>query len=284
MTAPEVWSPSRVLVYRSCPRQEFLRYRRGTHTSAAATAATTDSPTAATKLRLGTITHAGLEAAYRLAAAGAAPPGAQMSGQRMSVFADAAMAAINEAWDSLGMPTEGVDGFELMAAIESEVFDVLARLPIPRPSYVLGIERELVVPTPSGRVMRGVLDLALQIGPDALHIRDWKRRSLRSLPKSTELPRDDALAFYRYAASFLWPHLPRVSVGLYSTINNREVTSDAPLLVAEQVVVGHDVLATKAEADREHTPTPDGENCTYCPVRNDCPVWTQLQRETAETA
>lgn len=279
MTAPEVWSPSRVLVYRSCPRQEFLRYRRGAHTTAAATA-TTDAPATATKLRLGTITHAGLEAAYRAAA--------QMTqffpGSRMSIFWETALDALHAAWDQLDMPNEGIEGFELLAAIESEVSDVLDRLPVPRPEYVLGVEHELVVPTPSGRTMRGVLDLALRTGPDSLHIRDWKRRSLRSLPKSTELPRDDALAFYRYAASFRWPWARRVSVGLYSTTGNREVTSDAPLLVAEQVVVGHDVLATKAETDREHPATPDGENCTHCPVRNDCPVWTQLQRDIIKPA
>ena len=280
MTAPEVWSPSRVLVYRSCPRQEFLRYRHGVHTIQAATSATTDRPETATRLRLGTISHAGLEAAYRAAAA--SEPLA--NGEHMSVFADEAMAAIDEAWDRLEMPSEGVEGFELMSAVQGEVFDVLDRLPVPQSGHVLGVERELVVPTPSGRVMRGVLDLALQIGPDALHIRDWKRRSLRSLPKSTELPRDDALAFYRYAASFLWPHLRRVSVGLYSTINNREVTADAPLLVANEVVIGHDVIAEKAEADREHRPTPDGSNCTDCRVRVDCPVWTRLGKVSPEPA
>lgn len=269
--APEVWSPSRVLTYRSCPRQEFLKYRRGTHVPQTPTG-TTDAPATAVKMRLGTVSHAGLEAAYRAAA----EMPEHHPGSRMSIFADAAMDALDGAWDRLGLPNEGVEGFELLAGIQAEVFDVLDRLPVPRPAYVLGVERELLVPTPSGRVMRGTLDLALQVGPDALHIRDWKRRALRSLPKSIELPRDDALAFYRYAASFLWPHLPRVSVGLYSTINNREITSDAPLPVATEVVIGHDVLAEKAESDREHKPTPDGVNCTNCPVRVDCPLWTRL--------
>lgn len=282
MTASEeVWSPSRVLTYRSCPRQEFLRYRRGGHAPERAAEATTDAPEVATKLRLGTITHAGLEAAYR-AAAGLSRE-LKNPGQ-MSRFADQAMAAIDAAWDRLGMPDEGIDGFELNLSIQSEVFDVLARLPVPRPSAVLGVEHELLVPTPSGRMMRGVLDLALQIGPDAMHIRDWKRRSLKSLPKREELPRDDALAFYRYAASFYWPHLRRVSVGLYSTISNREVIVEVPLLVAREVVTGHDLLAEKAEADRVRQPTPDGENCTHCRVRNDCPLWTRLQMGTPEGA
>lgn len=277
MTAPEeVWSPSRVLTYRSCPRQEFLRYRRGSHTPQRATNATTDAPEAAIKLRLGTISHAGLEAAYRAAANGAAPSGSYLSGQRMSVFADVAMAAIDEAWDRLRMPDEGVDGYELNLSIQSEVFDVLARLPIPRPSSVVGVEHELMVPTPSGRMERGVLDLALRIGPDALHIRDWKRRSMKSLPKSTDLPRDDALAFYRYAASFYWPWARRVSVGLYSTLANREVIADAPLLIAREVVIGHDLVAELAEGDREHKPTPDGSNCNDCRVRADCPLWAQM--------
>lgn len=273
MTAPEVWSPSRVLTYRSCPRQEFLRYRRGSHAPQRVTSATTDAPEAAIKLRLGTISHAGLEAAYRMAARMTR----EFTPRRMmSTFADDAMAAIDEAWDRLGMPDEGVDGYELNLSVQSEVFDVLARLPVPRPTSVLGVEFPLLVPTPSGRTEKGVLDLALQIGPDALHIRDWKRRSMKSLPKSTDLPRDDALAFYRYAASFYWPWARRVSVGLYSTLANREVIADAPLLIAREVVTGHDLVAELAEGDRVRKPTPDGSNCNDCRVRADCPLWTQM--------
>jgi hypothetical protein len=276
----EVWSPSRIRVRRSCPRQEFLRYRRGVHTRVAASGAT-DAPQVATKLRLGTISHAGLEAAYREAARLRHP---LPSGSRMSRFSATAMTAIGEAWDRFGMPAPGEDGSEIMAAIEAEVFDVLARLPVPRPAYVLGVEHELTVPSPAGRMMRGVLDLALRTGPDSLHIRDWKRKSLRSLPKTTELPRDDALAFYRYAARYYWPWARRVSVGLYSTISNREIVADLPWLVALDVVAGHDVIADKADADREHKPTPDGSNCGDCPVRDDCPVWTRLKIDNPESA
>ncbi|HET9144132.1 PD-(D/E)XK nuclease family protein [Actinophytocola sp.] len=285
MTAPEVWSPSRVLTYRSCPRQEFLRYRRGVHTPTAVAetpGVVASTPETATKLRLGTISHAGLEAAYRAAVERAHPQ--PDPGGRMSAFAREAMDAIDAAWDRLGMPDEGVDGYELNLSIQSEVFDVLARLPVPRPSAVLGVEHELVVPTPSGRMMRGVLDLALQIGHDAVHIRDWKRKRLRNLPRSTELPRDDAMAFYAYAVRLSWPWVKRVSVGLYSTLDNREVTADVPFPVAREVVIGHDVLAEKAEGDRENRPTPDGSNCTYCSVRVDCPLWTRLEIESPEPA
>lgn len=284
--ATDIWSPSRVLSYRSCPRQEALRYRRPVIAPAVVTEPR-DSRRASIKTRLGSATHVALQAAYEAAAA---LPGHRYAGQRMSVFSEVATAALYDAWERLGLPfgaTEDdptADG-SLLAQVESEVFDVLTRLPVPRPGAILGVEHELVVPTPGGRVMQGVLDLALQIGPDALHIRDWKRRSLQSLPRSTELPRDDALAFYRFAAHTYWPHLRRVSVGLYSTISNREVTADVALPVAESVVLGHDLLAERADTDRERRPTPDGTNCTYCPVRDDCPAWTQRPDEPrTETA
>jgi PD-(D/E)XK nuclease superfamily protein len=279
----EVWSPSRVLSYRSCPRQEFLRYRRGPQGPLPAelpTTATTEEPRGASKLVLGTVTHAGLEAAYRVAAGMTV----HLSGSRMSMFAETAMEAVNTAWDRLGLPAEGVEGFELMHSIESEVFDVLSRLPVPTPASIVGIEHELLVPTPSGRMERGTLDLALRTGADSLHIRDWKRRRLRNLPKSTELPRDDALGFYAFAARRYWPWARRVSVGLYSTLDNREVTADLTLPVATEVVIGHDVLAEIAEGDRERRPTPDGDNCTHCSVRNDCPLWTRLHKTTAGSA
>jgi hypothetical protein len=287
VTGPaDIWSPSRVLTYRSCPRQEALRYRRPVTTPAAVTDPR-EPGQGSVKTRLGSVTHIALQAAYEAAAA---LPEHRYAGQRMSVFSEVASAALYDAWERLGLPfgaTEDdptADG-SLLVQIESEVFDVLARLPVPRPAAILGVEHELVVPTPGGRVMQGVLDLALQIGPDALHIRDWKRRSLQSLPRSTELPRDDAMAFYRFAAHTYWPHLRRVSVGLYSTISNREVIADVALEVAASVVLGQDLLAEHADADRERRPTPDGTNCTYCPVRDDCPAWTQRpDRSRTETA
>lgn len=279
----DVWSPSRVLSYRSCPRQEFLRYRRGPQAPLPAelpATATTEEPRGASKLALGTVTHAGLEAAYRVAA----EMTVHLSGSRMSMFAETAMDAVNAAWDRLGLPAEGVEGFELMNSIESEVFDVLARLPVPVPSSIVGIEHELLVPTPSGRMERGTLDLALRTGEDSLHIRDWKRRRLRNLPKSTELARDDALGFYAFAARRYWPWARRISVGLYSTLDNREVSQDCPLPVATEVVISHDVLAEIADGDRHREPTPDGENCTHCSVRDDCPLWTRLQMKSPESA
>jgi hypothetical protein len=181
------------------------------------------------------------------------------------------------------MPADGVDGYELMTSIEYEVSQVLDRLPVPRPSAVLGVEHELVVPTPSGRMERGVLDLVLQVGFDAIHIRDWKRRRLKSLPKSTELAHDDALGFYAYAARQYWPWARRVSVGLYSTLDNREVSADVSASAAAEVVAGHDVLAERAEGDREHRPTPDGSNCNECPVRPDCPLWVTARHATGST-
>jgi hypothetical protein len=286
VTGPaDIWSPSRVLCYRSCPRQEALRYRQPI-TTAAATTAPREPGQGSVKTRVGTATHAALQAAYEAAAAMLV----HYANVRMSMFAEAATAALYSAWERLGLPFGATEedptaDSSLLAQVESEVLDVLTRLPVPRPSAILGIEQELVVPTPGGRVMQGVLDLALQTGPDSLHIRDWKRKALRALPKSTELPRDDAMAFYRFAAHTYWPHLRRVSVGLYSTISNREVVADLPLEIAESVVLGHDLLAEHADADRERRPTPDGTNCTYCPVRDDCPAWTappgDRQTETA---
>lgn len=213
---------------------------------------------------LGTVAHLGLQAAYEAARAGFGPLGEQA----MSVYAEAAMAAIRAACDEFGIDEER-EG----AQVEDEVFSVLHRLPRPRPAAILGVELRLddeVEEVP----FVNVVDLILQTGPSSLHIRDWKRKNVKALPLTVNLPDDPQLCSNRHAVARHFPWATTVTVGLYSLISNREITVELPLARAQRVMREQAAITRKAESDTLCTPKPDGQNCGRCRVKAACPVWT----------
>ena len=257
-----VWSPTKIRRYRTCPAQwrlmeDLPRGRRPEFDLGLAT-----------PLKLGIIAHAGMQAAYEVARDGLRP---YRPGEMMSVFSDAALDAVARA----------AEGFELgetfeVVQVEEEVLAALGRLPRPRPSAVVGIERQLddiVDDVP----MVNVLDLILQTGAASLHLRDWKRRSIKSLPLSSALLDDPQMCSYRSAVARHFPWATRVTVGLYSLISNREVIVELPLSRALGTMAGEVAVTRRAEEDTLCRPTPDGENCERCPVKAQCPVWTDAQ-------
>lgn len=257
-----VWSPTKIRRYRTCPAQwrmmeELPRGRRADF-----------DLDLALPLKLGIISHAGMQAAYEMARDGLRP---YRPDEFMSVYSDAALDAVARAADGFGLG----ETFELVQ-VEEEVLAALERLPRPRPSAVIGIECQLddVV---DGVPIVNVLDLILQTGATSLHLRDWKRRSIKSLPLSAALPDDPQLCSYRSAVARHFPWATRVTVGLYSLISNREVTAELPLSRALGTMAGEIATTRKAEEDTLCRPTPDGGNCERCPVKAQCPVWTDAQ-------
>jgi hypothetical protein len=258
-----VWSPTKVLRYRTCPRQWALMEAqpRGRRTGF--------DLGLALPLKLGIIAHAGMQAVYETARDGFRP---YRPGEFMDVYSDAAL-------DAIGCAAEGfelAETFEIIQ-VEEEVLAVLARLPRPRPSTVLGVELKLDDEV-DGVPMVNVLDVILQTGSTSLHLRDWKRRNIKSLPLSTALLDDPQMCSYRSAVARHFPWATRVTVGLYSLISNREVTVELPLARAQGVMAGEVATTRKAESDTLCRPTPDGENCERCPVKSLCPVWTDSQQ------
>lgn len=253
-----VWSPSAIDSYDTCPRQWMLRYENA---NPARRAEYSIQPPP--HVRMGTAAHAGLETAYRAAKAA----GVWLPGKFMSLYADEAIERVRDVWGELGLIEEE------SAVVEDEVAAVLARLPLPHPDNILGVE--LTMPSiVHGLPMTNIIDVGLRTGADSLHIRDWKRRSLRTLPKSRELPDDRKMCSYVCAAAQRFPWARRITVGLYSLVANREVMAEVPLAKAEYVMAGVVETAYRAEDDREYPPTPDGRNCSSCRVRAACPVWT----------
>jgi hypothetical protein len=254
-----VWSPTQVLSYRTCPRQWLLRYRLADPVTRVSMAA--EAPLV---MLLGTVAHLGLQAAYETAKAGFG----RFGEQSMSVFAEAAIDAIRAACVDFD-----IDELPEATQVEDEVFAVLDRLPRPRASAILGVELKLDDEI-DGVPFTNVIDLVLQTGSSSIHIRDWKRRNVKALPLTVDLPDHPQLCSYRSAIARHFPWARTVTGGLYSLISNREVSAELPMARAQRVMAGEVATTRKAESDTLCTPTPNGENCQKCPVKAACPVWT----------
>ena len=250
------WSPSQARMYRDCPRQWWFRHLAGA------------TPTGAMSqhLLVGTVAHAGMEAAYRAAAA--APARLPVS---MLVFWAEAEDAILAKWSALGIDTP--DEAALPEVLD-RVCTVLGALSMPHPKAVLGVEVELEASAPWDTPLRVAVDLVLRTGPDSVHVRDWKYRGLTSLPSEKELLEDDQLGVYRALVAQRWPWVRTVTAGLYSIISAREVWAEFPESAANEALARVESTAERAESDQVWKPMPSPAVCGSCRFVSICPEWT----------
>lgn len=252
---PGVWSSSLLKLYLECPFAWWM---------SANSTGTDRGVEAPVHWRRGTVAHAAMEAAYnaRLRAGAAVRVG---RGTTMELFFPDADAALHRSWLGERMP----DDPPMLEQVREDVRVVLASLPVPRVENILGVELELR--TKVGRFpVRSYLDLALRVGPDAVHIRDWKTFS--TLPTVQELREGIQLPLYGLQAKRAFPWAKRVSVSIYSIPSNSErvvTLTDADLMDIERRVRD---IATEAETDEVCTPTPSAW-CDSCQVKPVCPVW-----------
>lgn len=217
---------------------------------------------------LGSVKHAGLEAAFRAAQLKRdyVRPGATMM-----LFAGIAENAIAQAIHN----AERLDANDYDECAE-QVLAVLASIPVPRPSAILGVEQRFRVGS-----VTGVVDLILKIGVHGVHLRDWKSGGLTGVV----VEEDEQLALYSWWARQVFPWASTVTVGLYSISRNRELVTEISPERGE-VVAGR-LLETKMEmadaiasamqpgAKPEQIFLPrTGEHCNACPFRSYCPKWT----------
>lgn len=216
----------------------------------------------------GTAAHAGLAAAYRLAAVEAGLP---PLGRRMSHYEDAALDAYTAA---LTPPyANRTDRIEAAGVL----IELLATLPVPAPRAIVGVEQPFRLETPGG-VIEGVIDLALRTGPRSLHIRDWKW-------SHTPEPEDsDQGATYVIAAPTLWEWAETITIGFYS-IKNRterpvELDPQVRQLRLEQLEYSGlemseaiELAAQPGTTAAEVFPAKLGEHCASCLFRAYCPAY-----------
>jgi putative RecB family exonuclease len=273
LTERREWSATRLLAFHACPRQYLLAY---------VLRARAAQPVPTNRL-FGRLVHEGLSGAYRAAAAEPDyAPGALMARYR------------DEASEAMTLSIHWVDlqrrgALSSCRDAEREVFVVLEKLPAPHPEMILSVEDQFRVPVPvlpyPGQVdlfLVGVIDLALRIAADAVHVRNWKTATI-TVP-AEQLEQSKQLGFYDLALRALFAWVRQVTVGLYSTRPTggeivHEIHPDTLAMLAAQVVNTAEEEALRVseaynggDVDQLFPPRP-GENCTGCYFRSYCPVF-----------
>lgn len=256
-----MWSATKVTAWRTCPRQFDQRYNHPRRDE------DRELPSTSTVRRMGIVAHAGMQAAYEAAARVDASD--FRNATTMARFIGEAVVAVRQHSSYMQTLLTVVEA----AQVECEVAGTLARLPAPHPASVLGVEHRLLARTPAGRPIEGRMDLLLRTGPHSLHIRDWKRSALKTLPSANELAASDQLPFYRYLVGVHYPWVKRVTVGLYSLTSQAEVVTEIDGPTALSAMRACDVLAERAENAVSFPATPDPQECPRCPARDGCPMW-----------
>lgn len=254
------WSPTKVRAAKDCLRLFDQRYNQKPGNSVAES-----DLSLPTSFKMGMVAHSALQAAYTAASLCQDHHRVDLMGR----FIGEAIAAARGAAD---LPETLISEADV-TRVESEVIDVLNRLPAPHPQAVLAIEEEVKGVTPAGTPLTTRIDLVLQTGPTSIHIRDWKRIALAQLGTALNLAHDDQLGAYRYVAPQRWPWAKRVTVGFYSITDNREITAEITADGALEVLRGYDSIIEKMETTTKFPAQPSSSLCWRCPVRSSCPAW-----------
>lgn len=256
------WSVSQSHALEQCPREWWFRYEA--HVQPA-------QPRAVPQL-IGSAIHAGLEGAYTTLQRGNGRPGRTLS---VSVVLEA-LAAFSRYWDANAVH---VREYEREDA-ERLLLELLKTLPTPAPGNVLAVEQRFTLTTPT--IVSGVMDLVLRAGMTWIHIRDWKLGSVPTKPE--ELEHNIQLATYVRAAQQAWPWATRITVGLFSIRERREVIHELhPESVAHataRLVADAEEAETRARSKWIEPRT--GDHCNGCRFRSYCPAMVKIKNHPVE--
>lgn len=258
MTAP--WSPARSSMRQRCLRQYLLRYELD---------AAPSQPDDHARMS-GRIIHEGLAAAFRARAEGKPIDATR---PLMAGYFPVAEQAMREHGDY-----DKLSDIETMR-IHGEVYWVLAAIPPPHPSAILGVEMTFRVEV-HGEPVTGVVDYAVRTSAASVHVRDWKSGAVSHQPTL-----DPALPLYGWEARRLWPWATTITVGLYSTRTRHEVVEvlepDSSHYLLARLALDAQEARAAATALTVNTvdalyPPRRGEHCRTCSVRSYCPLFRHV--------
>lgn len=256
------WSVSQSHALEQCPREWWFRYEA--HARPA-------QPRAVPQL-IGSAIHAGLEGAYTALQRGDERPGLTLS---VSVGLEA-LAAFSRYWDA---NAAHVREYEREDA-ERLLLELLDAVPTPAHGNVLAVEQRFTLTSPT--IVTGVMDLVLRAGMTWIHIRDWKLGSVPTKPE--ELEHNIQLATYVRAAQQAWPWATRITVGLFSIRERREVIHELhPESVAHATArLAADVEEAETRARSKWVEPRTGDHCNGCRFRSYCPAMVKIKNHPLE--
>lgn len=254
------WSPTRSAAWRACRLAYWLKY-----IAHAAPSQWVDGA------RMhGRLVHAGIAQAYEAACELAASPG-----DTMAAYAPYAVEAVTSHSDDSGLLTD-----RRRAVAIGEIDALLAILPAPAPSEILGVERPFTFQA-RGVTFRVIVDLLLRTGPHAVHIRDWKTGVL---PDSITL--NPQLGTYNAAVGALLTWVHTITVGLYNTRRHEELAGSFTQETTNHILgrlLEHHRAATQVASAVESGdlsavdayPPTAGSSCSSCVFRSYCPLFAR---------
>lgn len=254
------WSVSQSHTLEQCPRQWWFQYEARAQPA---------QPRNVAQL-IGSAIHAGMEAAYLAVKNGKIAARTDQGASLATTVGLAALTAFSAYWDA---NAAHVREYEREDA-ERLLLELLDAIPTPVPGNVLAVEQRFTLTTPT--LVSGVMDLVLRAGVTWIHIRDWKLGKVPTKP--VELEHNIQLATYVRAAQQAWPWATKITVGLFSVRECREVIHE---LHPESVAHAAAQLAADAEeattrAWSRWVQPITGEHCEGCRFRSYCPKMNRV--------
>lgn len=257
---PRNWSVSAARLYLNCPmafKMKYIDKVKVPHT---------ERPD---HWKLGTVCHAGLEAAYKQRKKERAV-GPMMTDSTW----EAAKAAIASEWESEGLPPhEQSDGMwdRVHLMVQKTLEDQEEAW-----EDIYAVERKLFVQ--AGMNIIGFADLMLQRLPGVVRIRDWKSRS--KLPTTDELKKDFQGRLYAGMVYRLDPEVDEIEFSHYMPPVAEEVVVHITREEGEEAISRLRSVRDMVHNEKEWA-TNKSDECGYCVFKPQCPAWAS-EREAEE--
>ena len=257
------FSPSKLDVYKNCPRRYQYRYVDGI-SRRRKTPETT----------LGTAVHSAFEELYSLVSGGKTPSLAEVT----AVFDK----AFDEGWDDSVQIKDKRFTREDWRAVGHDCVKRYYSSHAPfTEDRTVSVEKRVGFPLEvEGHEYRieGFIDRLALTADGVFEIHDYK--TSKSLPSQEDVDTDWQLALYELAVRREWPDAPGVRLQWHYVRHGRTMTSVRSAEARKKLSEDAAALIARVKADHEFKPCP-GPLCDWCEYRDLCPVFAHPEKVAA---